>query len=161
MNAVATAPSVELVNKVARTNACNAKTNEIINSLIPTMNSLVGTKVKKTSGYGGLTKSATKVLNPLEISNDHLSVRFQISHKTLCLKITHKAGAFYSQYIEEDLTVGRLDSEGTVIDMILVPNLRKTDYSAEEISATNREIMELEEKISTLKRKVYGFERMT
>lgn len=151
-------PSAELTNKVSRVNTCNAKTNEIVNSLIPVMNSLVGTKVKKTSGYGGFTKAAEKILNPLEISNDLLIVRFQISHNSLYLKITHKAGEFYNQYIEEDFTVGRFDFEGNLINMILVPNLRKVDYSAEEISAANLEIEELERRISELKRKVYGLE---
>ena len=180
------AKAIEESNKAKEVyfrNAVNLKTNQVQKELIEFFRPFIGKKVRTISGYGGWSKLVKKELelyfddlwNP---ASDLLTDSSLLRYRVICHS---SAGSLYfeidttyqydtidykgredhsTDYVKASFYVGSWDeSTGNLYKVYEDEKiqLRKTDWTVEELAATRKKIKEMKEELMSLESSVREF----
>jgi len=170
------AKAIEESNKAKEVyfrNAVNLKTNQIQKELIEFFRPFVGKKVRTISGYGGWSKLVKKELE-LYLSDLWNSERYRVicrsSNGSLFFEIDttyqydtidYKGREDHStSYVKAEFYVGSWDESTGNLNKVYEDEkiqLRKTDWTVEELSTTRKKIKEMKEELMSLESSVREF----
>ena len=172
------AKAIEESNKAKEVyfrNAVNLKTNQVQKELIEFFRPFIGKKVRTISGYGGWSKKGCVVEGPLNLYLDDLrdegyrvlcrpsagSLYFEIDTTYQYDTIDYKGREDHStDYVKASFYVGSWDeSTGNLYKVYEDEKiqLRKTDWTVEELAATRKKIKEMKEELMSLESSVREF----
>lgn len=144
-------------------NAVNARAMVIQCDLAQLLAPYLGRKARKVSGYGGWVAALAKELEQYQSEQQAEGFRcwLRVYHSWITLEVdttcrTADGGAV--QYVKANLSVGKVDESGVLLELFDLQQLR-TDYSQAEIEAKRANAYELERQARELRSELRDFER--
>jgi len=174
---VAKAQKIEKDNKakeVKYRNIINEKANQVEKELISFFRPLIGKKIRTISGYGDWSKLVKSKLNLYleDLREEGFRVICRYSAGSLYFEIdtTYKTDSMSfsgwdhtsTNYVKADFYIGSWDEKTGNLYKVKEEentNQRRTNWTVEELAATRKKIIELNNQLSDLKSSIWEFRR--
>mgnify|MGYP003135428184 CR=1 FL=1 len=174
---VTKAQKIEKDNKakeVKYRNIINEKANQVEKELIAFFRPLIGKKIRTISGYGNWSRLVNGKLNCYieDLRKEGFRVICRYSAGSLYFEIdtTYKTDSMSfsgwdhtsTNYVKADFYIGSWDEKtGNLYKVKEEENTsqRRTDWTVEELAATRKKIIQLDDELRNLKNSIWEFRR--